>query len=43
MLYSLYFKQPCRPRARIRLVLAELDDLQVTLINITGSVTSSVG
>jgi len=27
MLYSLYFKQPCRPRAKIRLVASELSEL----------------
>ena len=27
MLYSLYFKQPCRPRVKIRLVKEELQDL----------------
>jgi len=30
MLYSLYFKQPCRPRAKVRLVAAELEDLRAT-------------
>jgi len=31
-LYSLYFKQPCRPRVKIRLIKEELDDLLETTV-----------
>lgn len=31
MLYSLYFKQPCRPMAKIRLVMSEMQDLLSTV------------
>ena len=32
LLYSLYFKQPCRPRVKIRLVKEELEDLLETTV-----------
>ena len=32
LLYSLYFKQPCRPRVKIRLLKEELEDLLETTV-----------
>ena len=32
MLYSLFFKQPCRPRVKIRLVKEELEDMLDTIM-----------
>ena len=37
LLYSLYWKQPCRPRARIRLVLSELQDMEDTIAQVGNS------